>query len=216
MVGIVLLIVFLSIAVIVGSIFLGLKFYNKKREESQHYLSDKELLLLIDAEPDAMITKKQLARQTELTQSEASNRMSYLMMQGILRASYDSKFQYYYSLKEKIDHRDPPQLSAKPFLTVEDIILLFKHFDFNLSIQKICIASGLPVSVIKKEMKYFEKEKVIKTLYNTATDGFSTRTFYILQEPYRSNPDGYLDSEERMDLDLERLYEKEISKERRK
>ncbi len=215
-IGIIALVVVISTLIVFAVIYFGYHGYQNKLENSQKYLTDKELLLMIDAEPDKMITKKQLARKSELTQSESSKRLSYLMMQGVLTASYDKRFNYFYSLKEKIDHREPPQLSEKPFLTVDDVIKLFQHFDYKLTIQKICIASGLPVSVIKREMKYFEKEKVVKTLYKTSADGMSTSSFFVLQEPYRTNPEQFLEDGMRMDLDLEKLYEKEITKEHRK
>ncbi len=179
----------------------------KHVENTQHKLSDKELLLKFEAEPDGFLTVKRLMENSDLTKSEAKFRMTYLSYMGFLKTSYNSSYKSVYSLNKKLDRREIPELSNKPFLTVEDILKLFKTYDFQLSLQNMCIATGLPLSVIKKEMKYFEKEKVIESMTEYTADGMTGRKFWTLKEPYRSNPDKFLALETKMNLELEKLYD---------
>jgi len=179
----------------------------KQVEQTQDKLSDKNLLLSFEEEPDGFLTYKRLMAKTSLTKSEAKFRLTFLSYMGIVKGSFSSSYKSMYSLSEKLDHRETPPLSDKPFLTVEDILNLFKTFDFKLNLQNICIATGLPLSIIKKELKYFEKEKVIESVTEYTADGMGGKRFWILKEPYRSNPDQFLALESKMNLELEKLYE---------
>ena len=88
-------------------------------------------------------------------------------------------------------------------------MLLFKHFDYRVSIQDICMATGLPVSVIREEMKHFIKKEIVREVINAVSDGmthYSSSRFYILRDPYRNNPDAYLEQEEAIDFELKEIY----------
>lgn len=204
------------ILIVVVPILLGLLIYwvYRKGEDnslkSQNLLSDGDLLRMIDQQPDKMITKKQLIEKSGLDNTQIRTRLNIFTHMGILKVYQNSKkIQYHYALKEPIDHRPPPALSKEPFLTIGDILSLFKHFDFRLSYQKICIATGLPMVIIKEEMNYFIKEKIVTQLIET-TGEYMHRRMFILEEPYRSQPNEYLELEEQINLDLEEIYVKEM------
>jgi len=61
-------------------------------------------------------------------------------------------------------------------------------------------------------MKYFIKEKIVNTV---STVGQYDKTF-ILREPYRSDPDIFLEKQEEIDFELEELLEEDIVRVRRK
>lgn len=182
--------------------------YNKGIEEDQRILSDKDLLLLFEDEPDGILTKKRIVEKTALTKSQVSRRIQHLQYNGLLKYGYSNSLKYYYSLADPIDHRKPPELSQEPFLTVEDILKLFKHFDYKLTLQNLCTATGLPLKIIKRELKYFVKEGIISEINYTDGSGMHTKKTYTLREPYRSNPDQFLEMEKLINPQLEKIYEK--------
>ena len=182
----------------------------KEIEYDQHLITDKELLETIARQPGGIVSIKQLAEITPLTKRQVRFRMIYFQGQGVVKQSHDTKMSAYYSLAAPIDERPAPPLSDKPFLTVEDILTLFKHHDHQLTLQKICMTTGLPIVVIKREMKYFTKEKIVKMLYTYGADGMTTSRTYILEEPYRSDPDIFLEREDEINFELEELLEEEI------
>jgi len=145
-----------------------------------------------------------------LTKKQVRFRMIYFMGQALVKQSHDARMKPHYSLAAPIDERSTPPLSDKPFLTVEDILTLFKHHDHQLTVQKICMDTGLPIVVIKREMKYFIKEKIVKLLYSVGESGMAQTKTYILEEPYRSDPDIFLEKQEEIDFELEELLEEEI------
>ena len=189
--------------------------YVKEIEYDQHLITDKELLETIARQPGGIASIKQLAEITPLTKKQVRFRMIYFMGQGVVKQSHDAKMSAYYSLAAPIDERPAPPLSDKPFLTVEDILTLFKHHDHKLTLQKICMNTGLPIVVIKREMKYFIKEKIVKMLYTYNENGSATSKTYILEEPYRSDPDIFLEKQDEIDMELEELMKEEIVRVRR-
>ncbi len=184
--------------------------YVKEIEYDQHLITDKELLETIARQPGGIVSIKQLAEITPLTKKQVRFRMIYFMGQGVVKQSHDGKMSAYYSLAAPIDERPAPPLSDKPFLTVEDILTLFKRHDHQLTLQKICMDTGLPIVVIKREMKYFTKEKIVKMLYSYNENGTTTSRTYILEEPYRSDPDIFLEREDEINFELEELLEEDI------
>jgi len=91
---------------------------------------------------------------------------------------------------------------------------LFIHHKHKLTLQQICIDTGLPIVVIKREMKYFIKEKIVKMLHSYNQNGTMNRT-YILEEPYHSNPDIFLEKQEEINFELEELLEEEIVRDKK-
>jgi len=182
----------------------------KKIEYNQHLLTDREVLYTIAEQPGGLLSPQQLADTTPLTKKQAKNRLTYLYHQKILQYHYDSSFKPYYSLKTPLNNRPAPELSDKPFLTVEDILALFKHHNHQLTVQDVCIDTGLPIPVINREFKYFVKEKIVKLLYTH--EGTVQSVSYILAEPYRNNPDAFLEKEEQINFELEEILEPEIRK----
>ena len=149
-----------------------------------------------------------LAKDSGLTVKEAKARLTRLLYRGLLTHGYSKKFNNYYSLKEKMVDGPYPKLSEDPFLTIRDLILLFKHFDYRLSIQDLCLATDLPVEVIVQEMKFFLKEKIVDELNQISADGMSVGSkYFILLDPYRENPESIADKEAALDLNAKKLYE---------
>lgn len=188
----------------------------KDIEYDQHLITDKGLLEMIAGQPGGVVSLKQLVEVTPLTKKQVRFRLMYFQGQGLVKYSHDTRMKAYYSLTAPIDERPAPPLSDKPFLTVEDILTLFKHHDYQLTLQKICMNTGLPIVVIKRELKYFTKENIVKMLYTYGADGATTSKTYILEEPYRSNPDIFMEKQEEIDFELEELLEEEMVRVRRR
>jgi len=195
-------------------LFLVIYFFYQKKvkqiEYSQDELSDKDLILMFSKEPDGYLTSERLAKKSGLSKSDARFRLQYFQHNGILSNGYSKTMKMYYQLNEPLVEKEIPALSNKPFLTVEDLLILFKTFDYRISLVKLCVATGLPVSILKRELKYFEKEKILETIsYSNDTTGY-TRTTYVLKEPYRSRPDEFLELETKMNIELEKIYRTEF------
>ena len=181
----------------------------KVPRDTQWQLSDKEILILISKQNNGYLTAEQLAEASELSKASAKKRLYNLLYKKVI-TSKTTGIKAYFKLNEEIDLRQGPQLSHNPFITTDDLFVLFKHHNYELTLHKICIDTGLPVNVIYKELKRFVKEKIIVKLY----DSFG-KTSYILKEPYDSNPDKPIESEDFLDLDLSKIYHKETSKKNR-
>lgn len=169
-------------------------------------ISDKAFLELIADQNDGLLPVEKAIKLTGMTKAETKKRFTILTQKGLLKAGYTSSFKYYYSLKQPLKKGPYPVLSSDPFLTIGDLMILFKFFDYRLSIQDICLATNLPVTVIANEMKVFIKEKIVAELYHTSADGMTSNKFYILQGEYRDDPDKYLELQKEIDLDLSKLY----------
>lgn len=179
---------------------------NKVIRESQIDVSDKELIEFINNQPDKIIDYKALMNEFGLTKFEAGGRLRHFLTHGLLRImSSRNGMQRYYTLAKPIEKPYDLKLTDDPFMTVEDLLLIFKHCDYQVTIQEICLITGLPIKVIVEEMKYFEKEKVVKCLLLSQNNGFSYQKIYSLCEPYRSNPDKFLNLEE-LNFELEEIY----------
>lgn len=182
----------------------------KKIEDTQDKLSDKDFLLLFEEEPDGFLTVQRLLAKSKLTKAEAKFRFNYFHQQGLITYSTSGLSKYYYRLKKANQHRSYPAFSNSPFLTVEDILKIFKTCNYQVSLQDICLATGLPISIIKKEMRFFEKENLIEKLAESKDGGMTYFSFWVLKEPYRSNPDQFLALEEKLNLELEKIYQYEM------
>lgn len=182
---------------------------NRTSSGTQRIITDRDIIRLIGAQPDGMISAEQLSAQTGLTKSQAKTRMTMLREFGVLHAHYTSGFKYYYSLVEPIDERPAPDLSPEPFLTVEDILTLFKHFNFRLTPLQLIETTGLPLTIIKREMKYFQQQKVVQYLTQTTYSGGVGAKSFVLMEPYRSNPEKFLEQQLDLNREMETILRKE-------
>lgn len=204
----------LSILVIVASVIIALslffmmisiwvKSYNTIKETSQIKITDKELILLIENQPDGFVSKDFLIKNTTLDKKEVNIRLQELTNKGVVNYAYSNKFKYFYSLKEAAGNYKTAELSDVPFLTIEDLFELFRLHDNRLSLQKICLSTGLPLSVIDEQLKYFIKQDIILKLYNYE----NTLAQYILSEKYKKKGLDKLEEKE-INLDLSRIVEK--------
>lgn len=209
------LIIILLVSVLLPLLLIaGLLIYFQQvktaNRETQRVITDRDLLRLIDEQPDGMITARDLADRTGMKKAQASARLYTLSTFGALQTAYNQSLKTYYSLAAPLDQRPAPDLSPEPFLTVQDMLSLFRHFDFRLNPANLVNATGLPVAVLKRELKYFHKEKVVETLTSSAGYGSAlARKTFVLREPYRSHPDRFLDRQEDLDLNMERILRKE-------
>ncbi len=134
--------------------------------ESQEVVSDKQIIEFINGQPDKFIDAQMLANYYDISKSHAKSRLTHLNTNGIVEGLYTKNtLKYYYTLTRPIEKPYDLKLSSEPFMTMEDLMVIFKHFDFKVSLMELCLSTGLPIAVIKREMKYFEKEKILKLLY---------------------------------------------------
>lgn len=178
--------------------------------DSQRDMSDRDLLRLIAAQPDKIISKKELVAKSRLSSSAAGIRLNSLVNNGVLKIYHDGMLSSHYALLKPLEEVPELSLSPEPFLTVDDILKLFEAFDYQLDYQKLILATGLPLGILKREMKYFEKEKIIKLLYQHDSNGVTHRKFFILQEPYRSNPSQFLSREREMNQRVKELLRNDL------
>jgi len=178
-------------------------------KESQVRLSDRELLLLMNAEPDRILNAENLAKKSGMSQSQARTRLHRLHFEGVVNVM-SSGVKYFYELKVPIEKENLIDLSDKPFISIEDLFILFDHFNHKMSLQDICIATGLPFRVIKEEMKYFAKEGIVHKMIQHNPSGSTPSKFFTLQDNHKRRTDGSAEGQ-KMNLDLEQIYQK-ISK----
>jgi len=201
-----------AVAFIVGIVVWSVKKYNKTAEESRGIISDRDLLLLINAESDRIISAENLAKKSGLNKSQASMRLSSLYMSGVVK-QMSSGFKSFYELKKGIDSANLLQLSEKPFISIEDLFALFEHYDHKMDLQDICVATGLPFKVIKREMKYFEKEGIVHHMHTYTSDGMTANRFYTLQDAYKGEGAKAATRNAEINLDLEKIYREEFNDE---
>lgn len=205
----------LIVGVIIGMIAICLivwglvKAEAKSVSDTQRHLTDVALLELIDRQPDGLLSPHQLRDATPLTLTQARSRLSALYSFGILNRSYSNKARHYYGLREPLAGRPELTFSNEPFLTTEDLLAIFRHYDYRPTAQQLILATGLPLGVVKREMKYFEKEKVVQKLSRMDGAGVVSTVFYILLEPYRSDPGLMSGEAERLDLEMRALLRAE-------
>lgn len=181
-------------------------FYGQKsNRQTQRQLSDKDLLLMLHNEPDQLLSPHQLVEKTGLTLTEARTRLNALYSYGILQRSYNSRGRHFFSTRDPIEKTPEFTLSNDPFLTVEDLLQIFAAYDYKVTAQQMILATGLPLAVLKRELKYFEDQKIIQKLQRTDSNGMVMKRFYVLQDPYRSDPDRFRDQADKLDLEMREI-----------
>ncbi|PHI21590.1 hypothetical protein CEQ90_01895 [Lewinellaceae bacterium SD302] len=187
------------------AIFIYSAKQKKMQKDTQRLVSDRELLRIIEGKIDGFTTAEEIATETKLTKGEAKARLLALGYTGILRTSLQNMTRYHFELTRPIKDVDPPELSPEPFLTADDVLKLFKLYDYRLDYQDLIMATGLPLGILQREMKYFVKEKMVKAMYKSMGYGSRSYRFFLLAEPYRSNPDSFIREQETVDLRLKEL-----------
>lgn len=202
--------VVITCCLIVGLIISS---YSRSVTKSQSILSDRDLLLLLNSEPDRILSAQQLARKTGMTKSQASSRLTSLVWKGLVSQMY-SGIKSFYELRRPIEAQNLVELSDQPYISIEDLFKLFDHFDQKMDLQDICIATGLPFKVIEREMKYFEKEGIVHKMTKMSQDGISTnKIFYTLQESYKKRDSNDALRLREINNDLEMIYRNELRNE---
>lgn len=202
--GVVVAILLVSLAIMTFLIVWGVKRHQITMGQSDNILSDRGLLLLINAEPDRIINAVSLAKKSGMSLGQARTRLQRLQFAGVVN-SMSSGIKSFYELKTPIEQEDLISLSDQPFISIEDLFTLFDHFKHKMSLQDICVATGLPFKVIKEEMKYFQKEGVVHSMTQHNGSGMVASKFYTLQDAYKNRKGNSEDNEE-MNLDLKKIY----------
>ena len=163
----------------------------RKVRHTQEKLSDRDLLRKLSDQTDGFLTPHHLSEISSLTLSEARLRLGTLHMAGLLDSGYNANGRSYFRLCRPLAETPLLDLSPEPFLTVEDILKIFSAYDFRLTEQDLILSTGLPLALIRRELKHFEKEQVLETVYTSNPMGTSNQWMYLLKEPYRSQPDAF-------------------------
>lgn len=198
--------IILSMAIFAITFILVYVIRQKKTNRiTQRQIGDRELLRLIDAEPDQLLSPHQLRDKTDLTLKEARARLQNLHTFGILHVSGNRRGRHFFGLKKELVEAPDLQLSPEPFLTVEDLLDIFTAYNYRVTPQELIMATGLPLAIIKREMKYFEKQKIVQRLSRADSNGMTTHRFYVLQDPYRSDPDRFRMQAGKLDLEMREI-----------
>ncbi len=177
---------------------------SRVRKSTQRTISDPDLLRLIHNEPDQMVSPHILSAKTDLSLNAARSRLGELMNYGIFNRNVGGS-RYYYSLKEPLPEDKNLPLSSDPFLTVEDLLVIFEAYNGRVSAQDLIMATGLPLGILKREMKHFQKQGIVRAMRGYSQNGFVMQRFFILEEPYRSNPDRFRAKAEKLDLEMKKI-----------
>lgn len=185
-------------------VFFILMRKKKTNRTTQRAISDPDLLRLISNEPDQLVSPHILRDKTKLSLNEARDRLSNLMTYGILNRSVGGS-RYYYGLKEALPEEKNLTLSSDPFLTVEDLLTIFEAHNYRVSAQDLILSTGLPLNIIKREMKHFQARGIVQSMRGMVPQGAVSNRFFILQEPYRSNPERFRARAPELDLELKEI-----------
>ncbi|MEO0732840.1 MAG: hypothetical protein AAFZ52_08400 [Bacteroidota bacterium] len=198
----------LFVSIILPMIALAVVLYAQAKSRSpvtQRIITDRELLELIERQPDQLLSPHQLRDATELNIHQSRGRLNALMMYGLLTRSMSSRGRHYFGLRAPLGANPELDLSPDPFLTVEDLLKIFEHYDYRVTTQELIVATGLPLSVIKREMKHFEKEGIVRLLKKSQGAGTAFQRFFVLQEPYRSDPNLFREKAGVLDLEMREI-----------
>jgi len=176
-----LVIMALMIALLVFAV--AMYFWQRKTNRvTQRQLSDRDLLRMLHNEPGQHLSPHQLAEKTDLSVGEARVRLNELSGFGVLVRSANSSSRHFFTPNDPVEEISDLELSSDPFLTVEDLLKIFEAFDYRVTAQQMIMATGLPLAIIKREMKYFESQKILQKLKTGDSNGAITKRFYLLQE----------------------------------
>ena len=177
----------------------------KRTRETQRHISDRELLRLLGAQPDRLLSPHQLRDLTGITLNDARARLNALHVYGILRRSYNSRGRHFFSPRDPVEEPPTLDLSPDPFLTVEDLLQIFMAYDYRVTAQQMIMATGLPLTVIKRELKYFEDQDIVQKLQRSDGNGTVMHRFFVLKDPYRTDPERFRQRAETLDGEMRKI-----------
>jgi len=199
---------FVVIAIVIAMIAFGIaiwQYQKKTNAKTQRDISDRDLLRLIASQPDQLLSPHQMRDKTGMTLNQCRTRLSALFSYGILYKSSNSRGRSFFGFHVPLIERESLDLSEDPFLTVEDLLQIFEVYDYRVTPQDLIMATGLPLSVIKREMKHFEKEGILQRLSTMRQQGMTMMRFFVLQEPYRSDPEQFRRRAGVLDLEMREI-----------
>ena len=133
---------------------------NTAVRDTQSIVSDKELIEFVNSQPDKLVNAKMLTETFGLHKFEAKSRMNHLMTHGICRPLVTkSGMSRYYTLVKPIENSYDLKLTDDAFMTVEDLIMIFKHNDYQVTLQELCLCTGLPVKVLLEDSSPVEYDQ---------------------------------------------------------
>jgi hypothetical protein len=184
---------------------------NKKQvRDTQRIITDLALLRLFEKQPGGLLSADIIAEKTEMTKGEASARLSALSTGGLLSAGTNPMgTKYFYELSAPLEEIPGLELSGEPYLTIEDLQEIFIAYDYKVSPHDLMVSTGLPWSILSREMKHFRKQDVIDVVYiQRPGDSFKQ---YILMEAYHRSGNLDLTSRTRINEEVKQvLYGEEF------
>ena len=154
---------------LIGLIAHAIKVHYKKiYEGSKDKASDADIFKIM-ARSNHFITEEQLAAATDLTQKEATNRLSILAMAGALRRYYDANgsMKGVYQLMEGIPLFDslPAELEGLSEDEIISVILLHVD-DYQVTLAELVVIFGINVTEAKNLLTRLKKAGKLNVLFN--------------------------------------------------
>ena len=138
-----------TLSIITFLLVWGVRKHRKSMSASETRLSDRDLLLLINAEPDRIINAANLAKKSGMSLTQAKTRLHRLMYAGVV-SQMTSGFKYFYELKTPIQKEEIIDLSDNPFISIEDLFTLFEHFEYKMTLQDVCLARPFHSKLLRR------------------------------------------------------------------
>ena len=177
---------------------------------TQRAITDGGLIKLFADQPDGLLSPHRLSDLTDLTLSQARQRLNAFYAIGILKKSHNQKARSFFSLREPYSEPPAVAFSPDPFLTMEDLMKVFRAHDGQITVQEMILATRLPLRVLIREMKHFEKQGIVEQLSTThGSNGGTMVKFYVLQDPYRSDPTAFEARAGTVNMELKELLTNE-------
>ena len=199
----------LSLAMI-GFISFFVSRSTQHNEDTQRIFTDLQLLRLFEQQPGGLLSAAMIAEKTKLTRAQASSRLTSLATGGLLVAGTNpTGMRYFYELSAPLEEKSGIQLSGEPFLTIEDLQEVFIAYDYKVSPHDLMVTTGLPWTMLSREMQHFRKQGVIDVAY-IQRPGDSYKQ-YILMERYHRSEGLDLESRTRINESVKQvLYDENL------
>jgi DNA-binding IscR family transcriptional regulator len=178
------LLVLIGLVAFIGLVSLFLIVYLNNLRNSgakSHWISDQEILKMIYNKPDRFLSVKDLAIETQMSNSMARRRLAYLSMHGAIKSYFTDLGTSSYSLKTA-DQNLIFTESPIQKLSFQLMLDLFVKNQYKLSVAKIIAGTGLNLKEVKKAISEFKRDKVVYTMQD-----YSGNKVILLREPYKGN-----------------------------
>lgn len=152
--------------------------------DTQHIITDLELLRLFECQPGGLLSKEMITEKTGLTAEEACMRLNSLHAGGLLRAGVTPTGQRrFFELSATLEEASGLRLSGEPYLTIEDLQKIFIAYNYQVSPHKLMVATGLPWQILSIELRDFCTQGIIDVVMIERPGDSPIQ--YILLEDYQ-------------------------------